>query len=156
MSKAPHITRHLKGKDIHVYYTELRGRYDSLVKKASKVSRCLQCDEDYHPADNLLRRDCWMHTGRFRPTLDGFGTWSCCGNIHDVVGCVSCAHTDNTETLRGMHANPWHSYIEIPREVLDFSLLRYNANIIEDYPEGGPSNEGRDGIFYHIRRVVVD
>lgn len=48
-----------------------------------------------------------------------------------------------------------NSYTEIPIEVFDFKLVDFEPSMIEDYPRGGPSLEGKDGKFYHIRRVAV-
>lgn len=150
------MARHLgKEKDLVRFYHDLRSRYSSVVKRAHAWTTCLQCGERYRPVENLQRRNCFLHTGEYRPHPIGFGVWTCCNGPRDIVGCVSCMHTDNEAILESMHDGTFESMLEMPQDALDFCLIRFNPHIVEDYPEGGASIEGRSGKFYHIRRVVV-
>ena len=156
MSVPPEMARHMgKAKDLVKFYNDMRQRYDSLVNRAHTWTTCLQCGERYRPVENLQRRNCYLHTGEYRSHTVGYGAWTCCGSPRDIVGCVSCMHTENPAILESMHDGTFESMLEMPQDALDFRLLRFNANIVEDYPEGSASIEGRTGKFYHIRRVVV-
>lgn len=153
MTAAERMTRHLgEEQDIEKFYRHVTAKYTNLVKMAYSKHTCLQCGEEYKPLTNLQRRNCWMHTGVFRHST---GAWSCCNNPRDIIGCVSCMHTDSSAILVAMHNDPHNSYAELPQEALDFALVPFNPNIVEDFPEGSRSLEGRTGKFYHIRRVVV-
>lgn len=147
-----HISRHLSGTaDLIEQHRHLRGKYAVLVRQSEELRDCLHCLGRYRPRDNLRSRACWMHPGRL---IYGH-VWSCCDSPSDIIGCVSCMHADTEAVLASIHKDPLNSYLELPAEVLDFKLVPFNANIVEDYPEGSASHERRPGLFYHIRRVAV-
>lgn len=156
MSATAHMFRHVRdGKDIEQVYKEVKRKYALLVEKAHTWTVCVQCGEQYKPAENMIQRTCWMHPGALKPHPFFGGIWTCCGAHERITGCVSCMHTDSPALLESMIADPTNSFVELPQEALDFALVRFNPRIIENYPEGGRSIEGRRGKFYHIRRVVV-
>lgn len=148
----PHLSRHLTGvTNLIEHHRQLRGRYAALIRQSGELRTCIQCDNRYRPRDNMRARECWMHSGHI---VEG-RLWSCCGSPRDILGCISCMHTDSQAILMSMHRDPFNSYLELPAEVLDFGLVPFNPKIVENYPEGSASLEQRDGIFHHIRRVVV-
>lgn len=150
------MLRHVgDGKDIEQVYAEVKRKYAPLVDNAHTPRTCIQCGERYKPVENVMRRDCWLHPGVLKPHSVMGAIWSCCNSHERITGCVSCMHTDNPALLESMHADPFNSFAELPQEALDFALMRFNPKIIENYPDGGRSIEGRRGKFYHIRRVVV-
>ncbi len=150
------MLRHVgEGQDVMRVHDEVSREYASFVAHATKRLKCVQCGETFRPMENIIRRDCWLHTGELRPHPDLGYVWTCCKAQERYTGCVSCMHTNSEAVRDAMQDDPYNSVAEVPQRALDFALLRFNPDIIENYPEGGRSIEGRAGKFYHIRRVVV-
>jgi hypothetical protein len=156
IQRIPHaISRHIDRSSVLDVRKELMRKYAGFLGRVDALTTCVICGGRYRPRTNLLARECFMHTGRLVYGSHGVQQWTCCGNIKDITGCVSCMHTNNEAIKRSIVSDWSNSYTEIPTEILDFKLVDFEPKMVEDYPRGGPSFEGKDGKFYHIRRVAV-
>lgn len=150
------LARHVGRASVVDVHKELNKKYARFIAKLNTRTTCLHCGANFYPRDNLTTRGCWMHPGRIIYPLSGVREWSCCGNSYDILGCIPCMHADVPAIKDSILRDPLHSIAEVPTEVLDFRLVNYSVDMIEDYPEGGPSYyKDRPGKFYHIRRVAI-
>lgn len=150
------LSRHVGRASVIDVHKELRKKYARFISTMNTRTSCLHCGAGYFPRDNFMTRGCWMHPGRLQYIAPGIREWSCCGSSADILGCVSCTHTNSPAIKQSILHDPLHSIVEVPMEVIDFRVVASNPSMIEDYPDGAPSNDKeRPGKFYHIRRVAI-
>lgn len=151
---APEISRHLERKSFVERRDDVRDKYRPFFSRIEKYTVCVSCGVWYQPVSNFMGRGCRMHPGA-QTMQYGVFFWTCCENEIQHRGCTSCMHTDDVSIRESMEREPLDSIVEVSMEIIDLELVRCNKLLINDYPDGGPSIEKREGKFYHINRVAL-
>jgi len=106
-----------------------------VFKKVLETSvKCLRCKQSFLPKINFLYRDCKMHYGSLE--MNNFKrVYSCCRRTEYSPGCVSAMHVSRQEMFELVSKDPYNSFVEIPKILVDSGEIRVSTEIITDYPK---------------------
>ena len=139
-----------------------RLRNSAELAALDRLDRCGVCGYPFRAETNLLGYHCRIHTGVLSPSD---GRWTCCGKGRDFSGCRPSMHASMPEIVRSMRTRAEMAFVEIPIELIDYNLVKYNVAMILNTQGGSPSLihiedengqvKRRQGYFYFMRRVNI-
>lgn len=114
--------------------TAIKTKAAAFKKVLETPVKCLRCSQTFLPKINFLYRDCKMHFGILE-TKNYNLVYSCCGQVKNTPGCVSCMHVSRSEMYELVTKDPYNSFVEVPKFLVDSGELRVSKEIITDYPK---------------------
>lgn len=123
--------------------------YRKEVENLSKLHVCVMCGLQFNHLENLQRRNCWIHTGRFKFGYAG-DVWSCCNKLGSSKGCVSSMHVESDEHYQIIRSENCLTAMRLDPKLIELGLVSVNTKMIENYTDKPPFPK-----YFDIRIVAL-